>query len=371
LIINLVQAIYDQRISPSNDWEFYNRALEDIEFFAVSPQIYDLLKQRGLLEQTPAFFQNRLKDKYTEALYLNILIKSRTVQILKAFEAAEIQVIPLKGVLFAEKYFGHIGARPTSDIDLLVRQSDLDKAVNYVKSLGFTVEEEVIDSHFHRSFSQTIPGSIIPLTVEIHWDLLKENTSRFNPDELWNEAEPLEVYKFIKQLSEYHTFYMICLHGWRHNLNDMKYFIDIIQMIHYLNERLDYNVLLKDAAAHQTFKRISRTLSIVYREFPQLNDFKELPLKIKNELWWDYKAIRNLRPKSFKDYLNFAYYLCMDYDTAKHSLVGVRDWLLPSKSDISSELGLNHIHSRPANYFRLYKKRWINFFQTMMTNKTP
>jgi hypothetical protein len=34
----------------------------------------------------------------------------------------EVEAGPLKGVTFAEKYFGHIGARGSSDIDLFIRR---------------------------------------------------------------------------------------------------------------------------------------------------------------------------------------------------------------------------------------------------------
>ncbi|PWW17162.1 hypothetical protein DFO73_1306 [Cytobacillus oceanisediminis] len=33
----------------------------------------------------------------------------------------EVEASPLKGVTFAEKYFGHLGGRGTSDIDLFMR----------------------------------------------------------------------------------------------------------------------------------------------------------------------------------------------------------------------------------------------------------
>ncbi|PHA03098.1 hypothetical protein COE51_01775 [Bacillus pseudomycoides] len=367
MIVHLIQALYDSQIPVPTDKEFYKQAMEDIEFFEIHSQIYYLLKQQGILNQTPLFFQEQLTQKYNETLYLNLFIKNQTEQILNKFEDIEVDVIPLKGVVFAEKYFGHIGARSTSDIDLLIKAHDLNTAIDCIKSLGFTVEEEYIPSHFHCSFSKVLPGSTIPLTVEIHWDLLKENTSHLQIEEFWNQAKSLKRYNHIKELSDYHTFYMICLHGWKHNLNSLKYFIDIIQMIYVLHDKLDYAILFKEAASHKTLKRVLRTLAIVYNLFPQLENVKHLSLNRKDNLWWEYKAIRDRDFKSFKQYINFAYFNFLDFDTIKHCLIAIYNWILPSKIELSFELGSNNTERRLFfEYVRLYKKRGYNFLNTIL-----
>ncbi|CAM3870210.1 nucleotidyltransferase family protein [Cytobacillus oceanisediminis] len=46
----------------------------------------------------------------------------------------EGEVSPLKGVTFAQKYFGYIGTRGTSDIDLLIRPYQLEKAIEFITS---------------------------------------------------------------------------------------------------------------------------------------------------------------------------------------------------------------------------------------------
>jgi hypothetical protein len=337
MILHLIKALYDPRIPLPRDPVFYEKSLVDIEYFNVFSQIYFLLKQQGKLEQTPSFFQKRLEQKYKEALYPNILIKSQTERLLKKFEEAGISVIPLKGISFAEKYFGHVGARGTSDIDLLIKPLDLEKAIDCVKSTGFTIEQVHIPSHFHWSFSKLIPNSTIPLTVELHWHLLKDNTSDLSMNEFWNQAKPVYSFTHIKELSDFHTFYMICLHGWRHNLDSLKYFLDIIQMIHSVNQKFDYNDLFKQAAGHNTLRRITRTLAIVYYHFPHLELIKELPLQKRTRLWWNYKAIRDSKYKPIEVYLNFIYYEFFDFDTIKHSIAALFSFLFPKKSNMNAD----------------------------------
>jgi hypothetical protein len=348
---DFISALYKSQVPmPLDDYD-YHKVLRDIENDGIQSQVYFLLKQNGMLTQTPTFFQAYLKEKYDKGLFQNLFIKNQTDLLLKKFEEQGINVIPLKGVYFADKYFGHIGARATSDIDLLVRFQDVNQAIESVIALGFLVEEEPIPGHFHCSFSKRLPHSLIPLVVELHWGLVKEETSKFDINEMWYESKVIGEYLHVRELSDLHCFYMICLHGWRHNLDSLKYFIDIIQMIHQYKDEWDFEELFKMAESHQTFKRLTRTLSIVYEQFPHLNKVVKLPFKRKT-LW----SHRNV--KGFKQYMDFFDYQFFSYDTLKHSMIEIRHWIWPSKYELSCELGeIQQESSTIKMYISLYKKR--------------
>lgn len=303
--------------TPITDFE---DTLSEIEQSAIFSQAYVLLARQGKLKKAPAYFQLILEEKYQIGLYQNIFIKSQTDQVFQLFEEEKIDVIPLKGTTFAEKYFDHIGARPTSDIDLLVRERDIEKAEQAVKNIGYTIEETRIPFHFHSSFSKAIPGSEIPLTVELHWNIIKENTSNFKINELWDNSSAIMGYQHVRELSDVHTFYLICLHGWRHNLDSWKYFIDIIQLLYKLGDKIDYEELVKITARHQTKKRMIRTLSIVYEEYPELTQILPFPYKM--------PIIKN-REATLNKYIDFIDYSFLSYDSPKHSLIEFYHWLHP------------------------------------------
>ncbi|MFB3161353.1 nucleotidyltransferase family protein [Neobacillus sp. 179-J 1A1 HS] len=356
---DFISALYKSQVPmPLDDYD-YHKVLRDIENDGIQSQVYFLLKQNGMLTQTPTFFQAYLKEKYDKGLFQNLFIKNQTDLLLKKFEEQGINVIPLKGVYFADKYFGHIGARATSDIDLLVRFQDVNKAIESVIALGFLVEEEPIPGHFHCSFSKRLPHSLIPLVVELHWGLVKEETSKFDINEIWYESKVIGEYLHVRELSDLHCFYMICLHGWRHNLDALKYFIDIIQMIHQYKDERDFEELFKMAESHQTFKRLTRTLSIVYEQFPHLNKVVKLPFKRKT-LW----SHRNV--KGFKQYMDFFDYQFFSYDTLKHSMIEIRHWIWPSKFELSCELGeIEQETSLIKLYISLYKKRILGLVKVI------
>ncbi|MBT2758392.1 nucleotidyltransferase family protein [Mesobacillus foraminis] len=324
--INFLHYLYDVKAFLPDREEYYSSLLLEKDFLANGPQIYSLLNQQEMFEQIPMFFQKAIKEKFKESYFQNLFIKNQLKKIFKILENNSIDVIPLKGVFFAERYFGHLGARPTSDIDLLIKPQDLNKGIKCVKILGFTIEEEPKKGHFHCSFSKTLPGSEIPLTVELHWDLLQEKTSTFKVEEFWTEAKDVEPYHHVKRLSDYHTFYMICLHGWRHNMDSLKYYLDIIQMIYKVRHKLDYKRLVDDAARHKTLKRITRTLTIVYQECPFVEEIKPFPYK-RSSRYLEYDAKKRDGIKNYKRYVDFIDYQFLSYDSVGYKFRELVRWI--------------------------------------------
>ncbi|WLR49155.1 nucleotidyltransferase family protein [Halobacillus litoralis] len=184
----------------------YQTLIEEVEKDGVAPQIYGILVHQGRLEETPLFFQVRLLEKVNHNRYSSVFIKCETDRILNHCEKLQYELIPLKGVYFAEEYFGNFTHRTTSDIDILVRKERVDDLIQLVKELGFVEEESYIAGHFHRSFSKPLPHSDIPLTVEIHWELMRPDTSSVDTELLWSHAVPFKNYASIKKALSYTHF---------------------------------------------------------------------------------------------------------------------------------------------------------------------
>lgn len=337
MFIEFIQSLYDQsRPLPKNSND-YCSILEDIEYFHLSATVYSLLKQQGRIEQTPIYFQNQLQKEYQTVLYNNLYIKNQLKLILDTFETNGISAIPLKGILFAETYFGHFSARRTTDIDILIRKEDMEKAKVCIQKLEYNLEGDWPSYHFHRTFSKMMPHSPVPLTVELHRDILRENTAGLEIEQFWHHSTPLENYKYIKQLSEFHTFYMICLHGWKHGMDSLKYFIDIVQTIHILNHKINYYKLFKIAKKDQTLKRLTSTLTIVYNQFPHLDQVNELPVDKKSNRWWNYEQIRYLKMENATKVKNSIHFHFLDYDTPKHAIIVLKRWIFPARAEIGDE----------------------------------
>lgn len=284
-MLKFLRALYNQSPLPQEE-TLYSHILNDQHNDLISPQMYYLLNSRHLTRQVPDFFREELKKRTMRRLFLSAMIKKELEEVLEQFEKRKIEVIPLKGPRFAEKYFDSLAARGTSDIDILVKPYQIDQAIEMIHSLGYTSTVPYEQEHFHTVFSK-MTRTGYPLNVEIHWHFLRKGTSALTMDSFWKDAIPLQNYRYVRELSDFHLFYIICLHGWNHELISWKYFIDIIQMIEKLKDQLDYGKLFTFSRNAKTYRRIAHTLEIVYHEFPHLNQMKPLPLDAHSTYWWD------------------------------------------------------------------------------------
>ncbi len=106
------------------------------------------------------------------AFYTRAAIQAR--ELLETLRAAEIRVIPLKGVWLAERVYEDGTCRPMCDIDLLVPAEDLARARAAIEAIGYTTRDyylsEACDKHVHYQK----PGT--PLMLELHWRLWHPGT---------------------------------------------------------------------------------------------------------------------------------------------------------------------------------------------------
>ncbi|WP_159882594.1 nucleotidyltransferase domain-containing protein [Paenibacillus puerhi] len=317
MIIPFLQALYHLHMPFPRTEEEYRQLMEEIDLFVLSTQVYHLLKAGGRLEETPVWFQQKLKERTAQASYHNMFMKHKEEEILQLFERQGRRVIPLKGIQFAKRYFGNFAARVTSDIDLFVPAAELQQAIALVETLGY--EFEIIKDHHARL--QKKDG----LMVELHWTLDKLQWSELRTEPFWNDAEPLEEFEYVKQLSTLHTFYFICLHGARHQMDSVRYVMDISHMLYTVGDEISFDALMELARKDKTSRRIQAVLSVVYAQFPLLQSIRPLPFEIM-DTHWDYEMIRNakLGVKSNKYYRYKLFFRHFIFDTLKHQMKSVR-----------------------------------------------
>ncbi len=116
----------------------------------------------------PAWFAERTAAARTMARQHGLLQHTLTSRITDALESEGIRAVPLKGTALAAAVHGDLGARLSTDLDLLVPQASMDAAVAVVTRLGWTEDRLSAPDdglpRLHRVLGQ--PG--LP-PVEIHW----------------------------------------------------------------------------------------------------------------------------------------------------------------------------------------------------------
>lgn len=363
-MLELLRALYDERKTLEKEPDFYRHVMEDRQFDRVCSQICFFLKRQKRLDQLPSFFQDALNERFMGNVSASLLLKAQLKQLLGRFESLGIDVIPLKGPLFAEKYYGDLAARDSGDIDILIRPEQMDEAIKIIETMGFVPGRKYEPYHFHRVFYKKMPGWSDELAIEVHWDLLRKETSSLNMAELWRDSVPFKPYRHVFELSDLHTFYLICLHGWNHHLNSWKYFIDIVQMIHVMKDRLDFIKLMQFARKQKTWKRVAHTLMIVYHEFPSLDEVLPLPIRHNTTLWWRRRDLQCAdQPKKTMPTIIRRLKQMKDYDNGLQKWTFLKREIMPDPVNFADTIGRKGMRlPRFFQYLLVYLKRLEGLF---------
>lgn len=122
------------------------------------------LKKNGLLDESNKNLESKMLITICRLEKLNYEL----IQLCEALEQAEIPFIPLKGSVLRQ-YYPEPWMRTSCDIDVLVHEEDLQRAVSYLSdNLGYRRESQ--NSHDISMFTQ---GGV---HVEVHYELV-ENSS--------------------------------------------------------------------------------------------------------------------------------------------------------------------------------------------------
>lgn len=313
MLKSILQAVYDPTAPWPEEEDCYRPALVELEHFLLSSQVFQLLKNAGREARVPEFFRSALQRKYSQGAFQNMYVKGREEELLKRFEAQGLDVIPLKGGRFAEKYYGHLAGRLTSDIDLFIRKRDLEAAIRCTESAGYTFE--VVKDHHARLHRGEF-------TVELHWTLDKPHWSRMDMEPFWRNAVPAAPYRHVKELSLLDTFYFICLHGVRHQMDSLRYVLDVAQILFTRGAELDFTELMRRAESDLTGKRIRVALAVAYGYFPRLFQVAPLPFGLPSS-HWDEKMIldASMGQRTGGRYLLYKmYFKYFLFDTLKYQL---------------------------------------------------
>jgi predicted nucleotidyltransferase len=196
------------------DWNIvYEKSMR----WGVAPLLNKIIKEQSALPQFPDIadsFLRKIKIAYLVAFFTNETNFKGVSELLEVVNKAGIKAILLKGSHIAQFVYRDVGLRPMSDIDILVKEKDLNKAEELLFQSGYDyveVKQSLYDyfkehlniegranitkwykTNHHHLFCFSNPEGVKHL--EIH-RTIEGLTSPFSIDisELWKRSKMLEI----------------------------------------------------------------------------------------------------------------------------------------------------------------------------------
>ena len=176
-----------------------------------------------------------------------------------ALQKEAVRVILLKGgALTTTAYGGQLGLRPLSDLDLLVKETDLPG-----------VRDMLLERGFHAPGSSGTLFTKGPVMFDLHTDLVNASRIRrralafqFDAEAVWTKAVVLDPGDdSLLTLSPAHQFLHLAVHAQKHSFSRLIWLVDLSLVF----RRLDWEELLLEAEKTGTLRSVAYAVSAMER----------------------------------------------------------------------------------------------------------
>jgi hypothetical protein len=214
-------------------WE---RILEHAGAHGVVPLLAKNLEALGF-PGVPAAARAALKDLCARNAARSALLAHELSHVLEIFNQAEVPAVPLKGVALADRLYGDITLRASSDIDLLIPRHVVTRAGAVLRSAGYHSDDQLwpspdemelfLDSDIEAVFRRR-DRTLAP-ALDLHWDIARRwRTDAKALDDLWAEVSRTTLWGVgaYRLSPEWEVLYL-ATHAVRHRWEALKWLVDI------------------------------------------------------------------------------------------------------------------------------------------------
>ncbi|OLP18631.1 hypothetical protein BST81_10120 [Leptolyngbya sp. 'hensonii'] len=230
------------------DW---NRFLQLAQGEAVAPLLFQALRGQAIV---PAWVEAQLEAAYYRNACRNALLLHELAAVLQALARVGIEVIVLKGVALAELVYRDIGVRPMSDLDLLIRSTDVGRARHILADLGYTPLDLEMQAGYTEEFRNEATfgkQGLTEICIDLHWRLFSPlyYQRRLTADWFWQTRLPIQInqvtaFAFGPEAQLLHLCAHLSLH---HQGEGLLWQHDIAEVLLYYRQQIDWTVLLQQA----------------------------------------------------------------------------------------------------------------------------
>jgi hypothetical protein len=191
----------------------------------------------GVRDLAPAAVLAALRQSYERNVHKSLFLARELIRVLDGLDAIGIEVIPYKGIVLSEVYYGDMALRQTGDIDLFVRGHDVARIKSAVRELGYTLrlpipedaEEDYIASGYECTFDSAAGKNLL----ELQWALQPRFYAvDFDMDGLFERAVNVEVAGHrVRTPSAEDLLLVLSVHAAKHVWGRLIWLCDIVQIL--------------------------------------------------------------------------------------------------------------------------------------------
>ena len=269
----------------------------------------------ALADVIPPAVLKSLRQRYETNVHKSLFLTRELFRILDCLEALGIAVIPYKGLVLSEVYYGDMALRRSGDMDLFVRPRDVLRIKAAIRDLGYlprllipeVAEVDYIASGYEFTFDSPAGLNLL----ELQWALQPRFYALdFDMEGLFERAAVVQVAgRSLRTPSANDLLLVLAVHAAKHVWGRLIWLCDIAQILR--RENLDWDWIENRARAdgierilHLTLLLTNRFLATpipapmldaVYRDEPAQSLVEEMESSVVQEVSYEEQKISYFR----------------------------------------------------------------------------
>ncbi|MFA5119191.1 MAG: GNAT family N-acetyltransferase [Candidatus Omnitrophota bacterium] len=236
-------------VEDSSDWRLVlEKAVEEGVF-------YPLYRNLLCSEEKNTALARDIRERYRQAYYLYLSKSSeyifRVERVLGFLESRKITALIFKGPAIDHFIYDNF-FRPRLDLDIIVRDEDLNAFEAALRELGYRCLENEKDyslpEYLNSRFFIPQSDDLIPLHVHKHlinnMFLTVDNALSLDMRTIWRETGLFKEYGYIYMLKPELNIIYLCEHGVKHNFDQMVFLYEIERLLGFYEEKFNWKKLV-------------------------------------------------------------------------------------------------------------------------------
>jgi hypothetical protein len=263
----------------------------------LSSWIGPLLEDDRLHELVPADLLEVLVTREASARRRNVALMDVTKRLSTALDDAGIESLFLKGLIFAERYYGDVHRRHQMDVDVLVRPAALDAALAALGASGFDTSIDQASGkpmqerlqRIRRPGRHRVPHAVAvggaEVGVDLHWCLRSRALTPRQEERIWASRTPTSLAGTpLHTLSDEYTLMFLLLSigsDVKRGALSVKQFLDLYLLLRAREHEIDWKAFFARRAEEGLLRICVNVLAIlvvvwnVREQFPELGQALE------------------------------------------------------------------------------------------------
>jgi hypothetical protein len=216
----------------SVEWE---AALRLADHHGTSSLLYQNLSRFG--DIVPSSALAALRQSYERNVYKSLFLARELIRILDCLDAIGVEVVPYKGIVMAEVYYGDMALRRSGDMDLFVRGRDVSRIKKAVRELGYAqrvpVPEDAEEDYIASGYECTFDSPAGKNLLELQWALQPRFYAvDFDMEGLFERAVSVSVAgRAVKTPCAEDLVLVLSVHAAKHVWGRLIWLCDIAQIL--------------------------------------------------------------------------------------------------------------------------------------------